>query len=156
MASSEPTRKISRHWSTRDVASGDTGSKKKEIRLYQQALAIDPNLSIAWYNKGIAFFQIGDIDRAAGPLARSIKISPDMVMLFQSLEAGGNETRTLLITGVGGASGQVLAKFFRTRTTHHIIGVDANPNATGQIFCDEFFVVPYASDPSFIRVLGTL
>ena len=57
----------------------------------------------------------------------------------------------VLITGIGGAAGICLAKALRGR--HHLIGVDANPHAPGQVLVDEFYTVPLASRPDFLPKL---
>jgi carbamoyl-phosphate synthase large subunit len=57
----------------------------------------------------------------------------------------------VLITGIGGAAGICVAKALRDR--YHLVGVDANPNATGQVLVDEFQVVPLASSPEFLHKL---
>jgi carbamoyl-phosphate synthase large subunit len=138
------------------VCQGRIGMIEDEIHQYQTALSIDPDLAIVWFNKGIAFYQAGNFERAKSSLARTFKIKPEMILLLEGQDRKIKGGRKILITGVGGASGQVLAKFFRNNTSHIVIGVDANPNAPGQIFCHEFFTVPFASDPAFIRVIREL
>lgn len=138
------------------VCLGRLGRIEDEIRQYEDALSLDPEIAIAWYNKGIAYNRAGNMKGARSSLARSFRIEPEMVVLLEGQGGTGKGGRTVLITGVGGASGQVLAKFFRNRTNHHVIGVDANPHAPGQIFCHEFYPVPFASDPSFIGAIRDL
>lgn len=53
---------------------------------------------------------------------------------------------TVLVTGVGGASGIGAVRSLRAETDHEVVGVDANPTAAGLRLADAGSVVPLAAD----------
>jgi carbamoylphosphate synthase large subunit len=58
---------------------------------------------------------------------------------------------SILITCVGGDLAPQLIQELKLSSRHDVkvIGVDANKNAIGRYFCDEFSVVPHGSDSSY-------
>ena len=56
-------------------------------------------------------------------------------------------TFTILVTCVGGDLGPQLMQHLKLNSRHNlkVIGVDADSNALGQFFCDEFSVVPHGT-----------
>lgn len=58
---------------------------------------------------------------------------------------------TILMTCVGGELAPQMIQKLKLSSRHDIkvIGTDANSNAIGRYFCDEFSVVPFGSDPNY-------
>ena len=67
-------------------------------------------------------------------------------------------TYTILITCVGGDLAPQMIQQLKLNSRHDIkvIGVDANIEASGQYFCDEFSIVPFGGDPSYISIIQKL
>ena len=67
-------------------------------------------------------------------------------------------TFTILITCIGGDLGPQMIKELKLNSRHHlkVIGVDANIDASGQHFCDEFSIVPFGSDPNYSTIIQKL
>jgi len=67
-------------------------------------------------------------------------------------------TFTILITCVGGdlAPQMIQELKFNSRHDIKVIGVDANSEASGQYFCDEFSTVPFGLDPSYVSIIQKL
>ena len=53
---------------------------------------------------------------------------------------------TVLVTGVGGASGVGAVESLRAETSHHVVGVDADAGAAGIRLADDGTTVPLADD----------
>ena len=65
---------------------------------------------------------------------------------------------TVLMTCVGGELAPQLIRELKFNSRHNIkvIGVDANIDAVGKYFCDEFSVVPFGSDPDYSSTIQKL
>lgn len=63
---------------------------------------------------------------------------------------------TVLVTGVGGATGIGAVRALSEETSHEIIGVDMNPDAAGLYFADTGRTVPAAVDDNWADELITL
>ncbi len=65
---------------------------------------------------------------------------------------------TVLITCVGGELAPQMIRELKLNSRHDIkvVGVDANINAIGKYFCDEFSVVPFGSDPNYSIIIQKL
>jgi carbamoyl-phosphate synthase large subunit len=131
------------------VAEGFAGRCKKEIEAYRQALDLDPMAADVWFNLGIALHHLGEQAESVEAFHKAASIDPWLVGA-QCSKVATDAVKRLLITGVGGASGQVLAKFFHNQGLYHVVGVDANTDAPGQVLCDTFVQVPYADDPAYL------
>ena len=62
-------------------------------------------------------------------------------------------TVKVLLTCVGGELAPEMIISLKSSIRHDVIviGVDANEQAAGRIFCDEFAVVPFGSDISYVK-----
>jgi carbamoyl-phosphate synthase large subunit len=65
---------------------------------------------------------------------------------------------TILITCVGGELAPQMIQELRLNSRHDIkvIGVDANIDAVGKYFCDEFSVVPFGDNPNYGVIIQKL
>lgn len=73
---------------------------------------------------------------------------------MEFLEGGG--MATVLVTGVGGASGIGAVRSLTDLTSHAVVGVDMDPRAAGLYLADEGRVVPPASDDSWASVIDAV
>ncbi|MCW3999863.1 MAG: ATP-grasp domain-containing protein [Candidatus Bathyarchaeota archaeon] len=64
--------------------------------------------------------------------------------------------KRIIITGVGGAAGISILLSLKRSSDYYLIGVDADPYASGQILSSAFHVIPKANDPLFIPALLNL
>ncbi|MDS0258349.1 ATP-grasp domain-containing protein [Haloarcula sp. S1CR25-12] len=60
---------------------------------------------------------------------------------------------TVLVTGVGGASGIGAVRALQETTAHHVVGVDMDPDAAGLYLADDGRQIPPASDDAWGRVM---
>ena len=67
-------------------------------------------------------------------------------------------TFTILVTCVGGDLGPQLMQQLKLNSRHNlkVIGVDADLNATGKFFCDEFSVVPHGDSSNYVAEINKL
>ncbi|RLI95338.1 MAG: hypothetical protein DRO92_01970 [Candidatus Altiarchaeales archaeon] len=49
---------------------------KEELEAYNKALEINPTLDRAWYNKGIALYQLGRYNESIEAFNKAIEINP--------------------------------------------------------------------------------
>ena len=61
---------------------------------------------------------------------------------------------TVLVTGVGGASGIGAVRALQETTTHDTVGVDMDPDAPGLYLADAGRSIPPASDEDWGAVMG--
>ena len=48
----------------------------RAIEDYTRALELAPELAEAWYNRGCAWYEVGELDKATTDLTRAIELSP--------------------------------------------------------------------------------
>jgi carbamoyl-phosphate synthase large subunit len=63
-----------------------------------------------------------------------------------------SKTLSIAVTGVGGGVGQSIAKAL-SHTDYRIVGMDAEPLATGLYAVPSSYIIPYAREESFVRRL---
>ncbi len=54
----------------------ENGDTDRAIALYQRAVAIDPNMHNWWHNLAIAYYRLGQMDRAKEAFRRAAKLKP--------------------------------------------------------------------------------
>ncbi len=57
---------------------------------FDRALALDPGLVTAWYNRGLMHLHAGELDAAASDLAEAARLAPDnqeVARLLQQIRA---------------------------------------------------------------------
>lgn len=52
-------------------------------RLYKKALAVDPNMAMAYYKMARVYTQKGDLKKALEYIALAIEIEPDILRVFK-------------------------------------------------------------------------
>ena len=65
---------------------------------------------------------------------------------------------TVLITCVGGDLAPQMIQQLKNSKRHNVkvVGVDANNDAIGKFFCDEFSLVPYGNSPEYVQSIKAL
>jgi tetratricopeptide (TPR) repeat protein len=58
------------------------GKIVRAIEVYKAVLALDPNISHAYYHIGIAYYRNAKLDEAIGALEKAREINPSLVMTF--------------------------------------------------------------------------
>ena len=67
------------------------------------------------------------------------------------------ETKTVLVTGIGGNVGQgILRNIISLNLNIKLIGVDIASFTPGNHLCDVTYVVPYSYDPNYIPTIGKI
>jgi carbamoyl-phosphate synthase large subunit len=67
---------------------------------------------------------------------------------------GSRDRPTVLVTAVGGAGGSDLLESLGATGRYRLVAVDASAHAAAFALADRSYVVPFAADPSFARVIA--
>jgi tetratricopeptide (TPR) repeat protein len=64
---------------------------------YTEALRINPNYAVAYHNRGLAYANRGDLDRAVADWEAALKIEPDNAFVRNSIQRACEQRRDILI-----------------------------------------------------------
>ena len=68
----------------RAIAYSQEGEYSKALSDYNKAIAIDPNLTVAYLNRGVTYRQLGEYDKAISDYSKAIELFPRYALAYNN------------------------------------------------------------------------
>ncbi len=62
----------------------EAGNHQQAIAEYDQAIELDPEMAMAYYNRGRAYLSLGEYEKVIADLDRAIELDPEMAMAYNN------------------------------------------------------------------------
>ena len=77
-----PVKKDADYWFKKGALVSTYGNNKAAVQYFQKAIALNPNLSGAYFSQGVSYGQLGEYQKALDQINRALKMEPQNGMYY--------------------------------------------------------------------------